>query len=59
MRLQNVGFARIGTGAYEGYFPSKREAIDALRVALDFLDAMPPRFDIDHLWTYVDEDDAR
>lgn len=58
-RLQRVGFQRIGTGAYEGEFPSKREALEALRIAYEFLDSMPPEFDIDHLWTYVDEDDVR
>lgn len=56
-RLERVGFVRVGTGAYEGDFPSKREALAALRVALDFLDGMHPDWDIDHLWVYVDEDD--
>lgn len=56
-RLERNGFVRIGTGAYEGDFPSKREALAALRIAYDFLDAMHPDWDIDHLWTYVDEDD--
>lgn len=56
-RLESVGFVRIGTGAYEGDFPSKREALQALPLAYDHLDAMPPEFDIDHIWTYVDEDD--
>lgn len=48
---------RIGTGAYEGHFRSTREALDAVRVAFDFLDALPPRFEVDHLWVYVDEDE--
>lgn len=56
-RLEKAGFQRIGTGAYEGEFPSKREALAALRIAFDFLDAMHPDWDIDHLWSYVDEDE--
>lgn len=55
--LEAEGMQRIGTGAYEGDFPDEVEAMDAVTVALDFLRSLPPRYSLDHLWVYVDEDD--
>ena len=57
-KLESAGFTKIGTGAYEGEFPTTRDALGALRVATDFLDSLPAGFNVDHLWTYLDEDDT-
>jgi hypothetical protein len=55
--LTQFGFSRIGTGAYEGELPSDAAAYAALHAALDFLEALPAGFSLDHLWVYVDGPD--
>lgn len=51
---ENVGFRKIGTAAYEGNFPTSSDAMFAVNEVVKFLDSLPPGFDIDHLWVYVD-----
>ena len=52
--LTNAGFVKIGTAAYEGHFPTSTDAMDALADCIDFLDNLPPMFEVDHLWIYLD-----
>ncbi|WP_252974239.1 hypothetical protein [Janibacter melonis] len=55
--LERNGLRRIGTGAYEGSM-SMAGAYAVLGLALEFFKGLPEGFELDHLWTYVDQTDA-
>ncbi len=52
--LANAGFRKIGTAAYEGRFPTSTDAFAAVQDGMDYLDALPAGYEIDHLWVYLD-----
>jgi len=56
-QLEYVGFARIGTGSYEGDFATYEDALAGLQAGIDFLANLPAGFRLDHLWIYVDTSD--
>lgn len=52
--LSGAGFRKIGTAAYEGRFPTPADAFAAVQDGMAFLEALPPGYEIDHLWVYLD-----
>ena len=51
---RQVGLAKIGTAAYEGNYPTSADAMFAVGQVMNYLDNLPPGFEVDHLWVYID-----
>lgn len=55
--LESHGVVRIGTAAFEGSFPYEVDAFNAVNDVMSYIANLPPGFKLDHMWTYIDQND--